>query len=99
LVSAGIAEHRIKAVSLGEEEVLCVDGSEVCRHMNRRVHLEVRTIGQEHMVITPAPATPSESSDSSGDPSSTIKDGGSATENIPPAPSDPTSTLESVSAS
>jgi len=59
LIKAGVAEHQIKAVSLGEEGVLCIDRSDVCRQMNRRVHLEIRTIGQEHMVApvveTPAP--------------------------------------------
>lgn len=43
LVNAGVAEHQMKVVSLGEEGVLCVDISDVCRHMNRRVHLEGRT--------------------------------------------------------
>jgi len=50
LMTAGVAEHQIKTVSLGEEGVLCIDKSDVCRQMNRRVHLEIRTIGQEHMV-------------------------------------------------
>jgi peptidoglycan-associated lipoprotein len=49
LLTAGVAEHRMKVVSLGEEGVLCVDNSDACRHMNRRVHLEIRKIGQEHM--------------------------------------------------
>ena len=86
-------------MSLGEEGVLCVDGSDICRHMNRRVHLEVRTIGQEHMVLSPAPAATSEPSDTSLDSTSTIEDGGSTTEGIPPTPSDLTPTLESVSGS
>jgi len=59
LIKAGVAEHQIKAVSLGEEGVLCIDRSDICRKMNRRVHLEIRTIGQEHMVApvveTPTP--------------------------------------------
>jgi peptidoglycan-associated lipoprotein len=55
LLNAGVAKHQIKTVSLGEEGVLCLDNSDVCRHMNRRVHLEIRTIGQEHM--TPPPIT------------------------------------------
>ena len=50
LMNAGVAEHQIKVASLGEEGVLCIDKSDVCRRMNRRVHLEIRTIGQEHMV-------------------------------------------------
>jgi peptidoglycan-associated lipoprotein len=56
LLSAGVAEHRMKAMSLGEDGVLCVDDSDICRHVNRRVHLEIRKFGQEHMV-TPAAAS------------------------------------------
>lgn len=56
LLNAGVAEHRMKAMSLGEEGVLCVDDSDVCRHVNRRVHLEMRKFGQEHM-LAPATAT------------------------------------------
>ncbi|OQW31564.1 MAG: hypothetical protein A4E19_08100 [Nitrospira sp. SG-bin1] len=98
LVNAGIAEHRIKAVSLGEEGVLCVDTSDVCRHMNRRVHLEVRKIGQEHMRLPVVPA-PTESSDWSVDPSSTLGDGNTPTDGVPPVPSESTITLDSVSGS
>jgi peptidoglycan-associated lipoprotein len=93
LVNAGIAEHRIKTVSLGEEGVLCVDSSDVCRYMNRRVHLEVRKISQEHMMLPVVPAT-SESSDSSVDPSSTMEDSSLPTDGVPPAPSEPTIMLE-----
>ena len=57
LMTAGVAEHQIKTVSLGEEGVLCIDNSDVCRQMNRRVHLEIRTIGQEHMVTPVAETT------------------------------------------
>lgn len=99
LVTAGIAEHRIKTVSLGEEGVLCVDTSDICRNMNRRVHLEVRKIGQEHMVLPPAPAAPSEPSDASLSTTSTTEDGSLTTEGTPPTPSDLTPTLESVSGS
>ena len=90
LVNAGIAEHRIKAVSLGEEGVLCADSSDVCRHMNRRVHLEARKIGREHMVLPSAPTTPSDSSEPNIDPSSTVGEGGTTGESLPPAWSDPT---------
>jgi peptidoglycan-associated lipoprotein len=38
--------------------VLCVDSSDVCRRMSRRVHLEFRKIGLEHMAA-PAGATSS----------------------------------------
>jgi len=56
LVRAGIAEYRIAAVSLGEEGVLCVDNSEICRHLNRRTHLEIHKIGHEHMPPPPITA-------------------------------------------
>jgi len=58
LMNAGVSEHQIKAVSLGEEGVLCIDKSDVCRQMNRRAHLEIRMIGQEHMVIPVTETTP-----------------------------------------
>jgi peptidoglycan-associated lipoprotein len=99
LVTAGIAEHRIKAVSFGEEGVLCVDGSDVCRHMNRRVHLEIRRIGEEHMILPPAPVTISESSDSSLDSSPTSEDSESMLEGPAPTSSDSTTLLEPVSGS
>jgi peptidoglycan-associated lipoprotein len=89
LVNAGIAEHRIKTVSLGEEAVLCVDTSDVCRHMNRRVHLEVRKIGQEHMALPVLPTTPSDSSETNIDPSSTMGEDGTTGESLPPSWSEP----------
>ena len=60
LMNAGVAEHQIKTVSLGKEGVLCIDMSDICRQINRRVHLEIRPIGEEHMrppvvATTPAP--------------------------------------------
>ena len=58
LMYAGVAEHQIKVVSLGKEGVLCIDNTDVCRQMNRRVHLEIRTIGQEHMVRPVVTTTP-----------------------------------------
>jgi peptidoglycan-associated lipoprotein len=85
-------------VSLGEEGVLCVDISDVCLHMNQRVHLEIRKIGQEHMVLSPVP-TATETSDSSMDSPSTIEDGGPTTETILPTPTVPTLTLEPASGS
>lgn len=89
LLNAGIAEHRIKTVSLGEEGVLCVDSSDTCRQMNRRVHLEVRKIGQEHMVLPSAQTTPSDSSETTIDPSTTMSEGGTTGESFAPAWSDP----------
>ena len=57
LMSLGVPEATIRTVSLGEEGALCIDSSDTCRRTNRRVHLELRRIGQEHMVI-PAIAPP-----------------------------------------
>ncbi|MET0515720.1 MAG: OmpA family protein, partial [Nitrospiraceae bacterium] len=57
LMKFGVSETAIRIVSLGEEGALCIDNSDTCRRMNRRVHLELRKIGHEHMVI-PAVAPP-----------------------------------------
>lgn len=85
LVNAGIAEHRIKTVSLGEEGVLCIDNSDVCRHMNRRVHLDIRKIGQEHMAAPVVSSTSTDPSEAGIDPSITSDNTNSLTENLPPA--------------
>ncbi len=53
LIALGVPESAIRTVSLGEEGALCIDNSDVCRQMNRRVHVEMRKIGQEHMVLPP----------------------------------------------
>jgi peptidoglycan-associated lipoprotein len=90
LINAGIAEHRIKTVSLGEEGVLCADSSDTCRQMNRRVHLEVRKIGQEHMALPAAPVTSSDPSEPNIDPSFTMGERGSTEDGLPPTWSDPT---------
>ncbi len=72
LVNAGVTKQQIKTVSLGEEGVLCVDTSDVCRNMNRRVHLEMRKIGQAHMILpTLATQTPENLLPSTGEPSGT----------------------------
>jgi peptidoglycan-associated lipoprotein len=72
-----------------------VDSSDACRHMNRRVHLEVRKIGQEHMTLPPVPATNSETPDSSIDLPS-VMDAGDGGPSTPPTP---TTTLEPASGS
>jgi peptidoglycan-associated lipoprotein len=51
LMTLGVPEAAIRTVSLGEEGALCIDASDTCRRMNRRVHLELRKVGQEHMVL------------------------------------------------
>jgi peptidoglycan-associated lipoprotein len=89
LLNAGVAEHQMKVVSLGEEGVLCVDSSDVCRHMNRRVHLEVRKVGQEHMVLPFAPTTPSDSPETTINSSSTMGEGSMTEESLPPSWSEP----------
>jgi peptidoglycan-associated lipoprotein len=92
LVNAGIDEHRIKVVSLGEEGVLCVDASEVCRRINRRVHLEIRKIGREHMAPpTVAPTTATDPSGTSIESSTTTEETGSSAETVGPLTPEPAS--------
>jgi len=57
LIGQGVSESSIKVVSLGKAGALCMDSSDHCRHMNRRVHLELRNIGQAHMTV-PVPVAP-----------------------------------------
>ena len=101
LLNAGIAEHRIKAVSLGEAGVLCADQSDLCRHMNRRVHLDIRKIGQEHMAA-PATAviTAIDPSQAGIDLTTKTEGNDSSLEVLPPSSSDPVgTTLEPVTGS
>lgn len=51
LVAQGVSEEVIKVVSLGKDGVLCIDSSDICRNMNRRVHLELRKVGKDHMIL------------------------------------------------
>jgi len=110
LMSAGVAEHQIKTVSLGKEGVLCIDNSDVCRQMNRRVHLEIRTIGQEHMALpvvatTPEPSEPIDTTQASTDQQPSSDERGSLSEVLIPSagsapPADPNITsLEPASGS
>jgi len=57
LIGQGVSESSIKVISLGKAGALCMDSSDYCRHMNRRVHLELRLIGQAHMTL-PVPVVP-----------------------------------------
>ena len=52
LVGLGVPDTTIKIVSLGEEGALCADTSDSCRKINRRVHLELRRLGKEHLIPT-----------------------------------------------
>jgi len=90
-LQAGVAEHRMKIVSLGEEGVLCVDDSALCRNINRRVHLEIRKIGQEHMAAPAVAAGSSDLSDASTDSATNAEATGPLTDNLLPLNSEPTS--------
>jgi peptidoglycan-associated lipoprotein len=104
LMSAGVAEHQIKAVSLGKEGALCIDNSDVCRQMNRRVHIEIRTIGQDHMVAPvvtttlPVDTTPDvDAAQAAIDPAANAGDSDSAIDSLIPSahasqPEEPTVT-------
>lgn len=90
LLNAGVAEHQMKVVSLGEEGVLCIDNSDTCRHLNRRVHLEIRKIGQEHMATPAVAATSPDQSEATIDASTKTEDHGSITNSLLPSSSEPT---------
>jgi outer membrane protein OmpA-like peptidoglycan-associated protein len=89
LVNAGVAEHRIKVVSLGKDGALCLDSSDVCRNMNRRVHLEIRRIGKDHMIL-PAATEPkiTESNPSANDLNSRTENQGPFMDNLLPSLTD-----------
>jgi len=90
LLNAGVAEHQMKVVSLGEEGVLCIDNSDTCRHMNRRVHLEIRKIGQEHMAAPALTATSSDPSEAGIDASTKTEEADSPNERLTPLNPEPT---------
>ena len=94
LMNAGVAEHQIKAVSLGKDGVLCLDSSDVCRNMNRRVHLEIRKIGKDHMILPTVATEPktTESIQSANDQNSNAEDHGSLVDNLLPSLADPSAT-------
>ena len=86
LVGQGVSEQVIKVVSLGKEGALCLDNSDVCRNMNRRVHLEIRTVGKDHMMLPTAATEPIQSANDQG----TNTDGhGSIADNLLPSLADP----------
>jgi peptidoglycan-associated lipoprotein len=89
LLSAGVDEHRMKVMSLGEEGVLCVDTSDICRHVNRRVHLEIRKFGQEHMAA-PAAASLAGQTETGIEASSKDSDTGLSSSNLEPLSPEPT---------
>ena len=91
LVGQGVSEQVIKIVSLGKEGALCLDNSDVCRNMNRRVHLEIRKIGQEHMILPTVAAelTATEPTQSANDQGASTDDLGSLAETLLPSLADP----------
>jgi peptidoglycan-associated lipoprotein len=94
LVSQGVSDQAIKVVSLGKDGALCLDNSDVCRNMNRRVHLEIRKIGKDHMIL-PTVATEPKTSDpiqSANDQNSNTDGPGSVADNLLPSLADPSAT-------
>jgi peptidoglycan-associated lipoprotein len=94
LVGLGVSNQVIKVVSLGEDGVLCIDSSDVCRNMNRRVHLEIRKIGQDHMApptVATEPAT-TDPMQSASDQNGKAEDHGSLADNPLPSLADPSAT-------
>jgi peptidoglycan-associated lipoprotein len=90
LLNAGVSAHQIKTISLGKDGALCIDMSDVCRQMNRRVHLEIRPIGEEHMrppVLVTTPA--SEPTQASADPGQNTELDGSLIESLVAPPDAP----------
>jgi peptidoglycan-associated lipoprotein len=90
LLNAGVSAHQIKIISLGKDGVLCIDMSDVCRQMNRRVHLEIRPIGEEHMrppMLTTTPA--SEPTQASAEPDPSAAADGSLIESVVASPDAP----------
>ena len=94
LVGLGVSDHVIKVVSLGKDGVLCLDSSDVCRNMNRRVHLEVRKIGKDHMILPTVATEPktTEPIQSTNDQNSNTDDHGSLADNLLPSFADPSAT-------
>jgi peptidoglycan-associated lipoprotein len=94
LVGQGVSEQVIKVVSLGKDGALCLDNSDVCRNMNRRVHLEIRKIGQEHMILPTVATEPktSEPIQSVADQNATTDSQGSLAETLLPSLADPSAT-------
>ena len=90
LIALGVPESSIRTVSLGEEGALCIDNSDVCRRMNRRVHVEMRRIGQEHMIVPiTATETVTDPFSNSVDPSIETGGSGASSEGLPLTTSEP----------
>lgn len=94
LVGQGVSDQAIKVMSLGKDGALCLDSSDVCRNMNRRVHLEVRKIGKDHMILPTVATEPktTEPIQSANDQNSNTDGHGSLADNLLPSFADPSAT-------
>jgi len=94
LVGLGVSDQAIKVVSLGKDGALCLDSSDVCRNMNRRVHLEIRKIGKGHMTLPTAATEPktTEPIQSADDQNGNTDGHGSLADNLLPSLADPSAT-------
>ena len=94
LVGQGVSDHVIKVVSLGKDGALCLDNSDICRNMNRRVHLEVRKIGKDHMILPTVATEPktTEPIQSANDQNGNTDGHGSLADNLLPSFADPSAT-------
>jgi peptidoglycan-associated lipoprotein len=94
LVGLGVSDHVVKVMSLGKDGALCLDNSDVCRNMNRRVHLEVRKIGKDHMILPTVATEPktTEPIQSADDQNSSSDSHGSLADNLLPSFADPSAT-------
>jgi len=94
LVGQGVSDQAIKVVSLGKDGALCLDNSDVCRNMNRRVHLEIRKIGKDHMILPTVAreAKTAEPIQSADDQNGNTDGDGSLADNLLPSLADPSAT-------
>jgi peptidoglycan-associated lipoprotein len=94
LIGLGVSDHVIKLVSLGKDGALCLDNSDICRNMNRRVHLEVRKIGKDHMILPTVATEPktTEPIQSANDENNNTDGHGSLADNLLPSFADPSAT-------
>ena len=94
LIGLGVFDQAIKVVSLGKGGALCLDSSDVCRNMNRRVHLEIRKIGKDHMILPTVATEPktAEPIQSANDQNANPDGYGSRADNLPPSLADPSAT-------
>lgn len=94
LVGQSVSEQAIKVMSLGKDGVLCLDNSDVCRNMNRRVHLEIRKIGKDHMMLPTIAAEPTapEPIQSANDQNINTDGSGSLADTLLPSLADPSAT-------